>query len=445
MSAAQEAVYEKFEIFSPDMQNSVRIEDGEFRVVSFDYYENILSPIITGKVAIVSSSGSAKSQTDTANRLGSLHGSLPLRVGSVIRVKIRTGIGEVLDFSSSQNEYKQLYVTDVSVIEKKSTSETLAIRFSSRTAWLNETTRIVKRFNGRISDSAKKVLKEALSFEDEYLNIDDTSNAYSFIGMSKRPIDVLAMLCIRSVPPNTKSPGYFCYETRKGFNFISADTLITQDPYEKTYRYDGQNISTAELKDDTNDYKLLNLDTLKDQNLISQLRSGVYASKNIFFNPSTLGFTEIDISVGKNQLTKDPKFSSLGKKEDAPEFLNKSLSEGKKFHRIQTAIFDCGAEGLKTEVNNSPELYYAAGSTRYNILFSQVYNANIPCNTDLEAGKILKLEIESDSEKKEQGPDQVKSGNYIIQALHHHFEPNKATTAVNLIRDSYGLHFTKGK
>ena len=263
--------------------------------------------------------------------------------------------------------------------------------------------------------------------------------------MSKRPIDVLAMLCIRSVPPNTKSPGYFCYETRKGFNFISADTLITQDPYEKTYRYDGQNISTAELKDDTNDYKLLNFDTLKDQNLISQLRSGVYASKNIFFNPSTLGFTEIDISVGKNQLAKDPKFSSLGKKEDAPEFLNKSLSEGKKFHRIQTAIFDCGAEGLKTEVNNSPELYYAAGSTRYNILFSQIYNANIPCNTDLEAGKILKLEIESDSEKKEQGPDQVKSGNYIIQALHHHFEPNKATTAVNLVRDSYGLHFTKGK
>ena len=90
MSAAQEAVYEKFEIFSPDMQNSVRIEDGEFRIVSFDYYENILSPIITGKVAIVSSSGSAKSQTDTANRLGSLHGSLPLRVGSMIRVNIRT-------------------------------------------------------------------------------------------------------------------------------------------------------------------------------------------------------------------------------------------------------------------------------------------------------------------------------------------------------------------
>ena len=133
MSAAQEAIYEKFEIFSPDMQNSVKIEDAEFRVISFDYYENILSPIITGKVAIVSSSGSAKSQKDTANRLGSLHSSLPLRAGCILRVKIKTGIGEVLDFSSSENEYKQLYVTDVTVIDKNSTSETLAIRFSSRT------------------------------------------------------------------------------------------------------------------------------------------------------------------------------------------------------------------------------------------------------------------------------------------------------------------------
>ena len=63
----------------------------------------------------------------------------------------------------------------------------------------------------------------------------------------------------------------------------------------------------------------------------------------------------------------------------------------------------------------------------------------------MQAGNTIKLEVESDSDKKEQGPDQVKSGNYIIQALHHHFEPNKATTAMNLIRDSYGLHFSKGQ
>ena len=441
MAASQEAIYEKFIILSADKKNSVDIRDAQFRVVEFDYYENILSPYITGTVTIVSSSNSAKSKDDTQERLGSLHSSLPLRAGCILLVKIKTEIGEELNYSNLTNEYKQLYVTDVNVLNKKSTSETLKIRFSSRTAWINETTRVTKHYKGKITNSVKKIIKDELKLEGQDVNIDDSSNSYSFTGMSKRPLDLIAMLAIRTVPPNTKSPGYFCFETAKGFNYISADTLIKQEPYKKTYRFDGKNLSTAETKDDSNNYKVSSFQPLKDQNLISQIRSGVYASKNIFFNPSTLGFTEIDISVEDKKLMQDPKFSTLGKKEAAPQF----LFGGKKFHRIQTAIFDCGAEGLKTDVNNSPELYYAASSTRYNILFSQIYNVNIPCNTDLQAGNIIKLEVESDSDKKEQGPDQVKSGNYIIQALHHHFEPNKATTAMNLIRDSYGLHFSKGQ
>jgi len=442
MSAAQRSQYEKFIIISPDGQNRADINDAQFRVTSFDYYENILSPFITGTVMITSTSGAAESKNDTQNRLGSLHSSLPLRAGCQMLVKIKNQIGKGLDFSVENDEYKKLYVTDVQVISKSSTSENLKIRFSSRTAWLNETNKITKRYTGKISDSVKKILKDELSFEDDRIKIDPSSNSYSFIGMNKRPLDLIAMLCIRSVPANIANPGYFFYETRSGFNYISADTLITQDPFERVYKYTGQNISSNQKRDDSNDYKVSAFDTLKDQNLLAQIRSGVYSSKNVFFNPSTLGFTEIDITVEDKKLTQDPKFSSLGKKESPPPFLFGGKG-GKRYHRIQSAIFDVGAEAATTDVNNSPELYYAAGSTRYNILFSQVHSATIPCNTDLEAGHTLKLEIESNSKDKEQGPDQVQSGNYIIQALHHHFEPNKSTTSLNLIRDSYGMNFTK--
>ena len=106
--------------------------------------------------------------------------------------------------------------------------------------------------------------------------------------MRKRPLDLIAMLCIRTVPSSITNPGYFCYETRSGFKFISADKLINQDPFEKTYRFTGQPISTAELKDNSNDYKVSSLNMVKDQSLLSQIRSGVYASKNIFFNPQNL-------------------------------------------------------------------------------------------------------------------------------------------------------------
>jgi hypothetical protein len=241
------------------------------------------------------------------------------------------------------------------------------------------------------------------------------------------------------------NPGYFCYETKNGFNYISADSIINQDPYENVYKYNGKVVATAELKDDSNNFKLASLNTVKDQNLLSQIRSGVYASKNIFFNPANNVFTEIDISVANKQLTEDPKFSSLGKKDKLPKALQDDFAAygSKKFHRVQTAVFNVGAEGTNRDVNNSPELYYAAGSTRYNIMFSQIHSATVPCNTSLEAGNVIKLEVESNSEDKEQGPDQVRSGNYIIQALRHHFEPNKSTTHMNLIRDSYGLNFTK--
>ena len=445
MAASQSSVYEKFIILSADGQNRADIANAEFRVTSFDYYENILSPFITGTVVISSTSGAAQSKEDRQNRSGSLHSSLPLRAGCQLLVKIKDEIGDGLDFSVESDEYKKLYVTDVSVLDKNSTSETLQIRFASRTAWLNETTRISKRYTGKISDSVSKILKTDLKFKDDSINIDDSSNSYSFEGMRKRPLDLITMLCIRTVPASIVNPGYFCYETKNGFNYISADSIINQDPYENVYKYTGKVVATAELKDDSNNFKLASLNTVKDQNLLSQIRSGVYASKNIFFNPANNVFTEIDISVANKQLTEDPKFSSLGKKDKLPKALKDDFDAygGKKFHRVQTAVFNVGAEGTNRDVNNSPELYYAAGSTRYNIMFSQIHSATVPCNTSLEAGNVIKLEVESNSEDKEQGPDQIQSGNYIIQALRHHFEPNKSTTHMNLIRDSYGLNFTK--
>jgi hypothetical protein len=441
MAAAQSSIYEKFIILSADGQNRADIANAEFRVTSFDYYENILSPFITGTVIISSTSGAAKSKDDKQNRSGSLHSSLPLRAGCQLLVKIKNEIGEPLDFSVEDDEYKKLYVTDVKLLTVDSTSETVQVRFSSRTAWLNETNKVVKSYSGKISDSVKKILKDELSFEDSKIKIDPSTNSYKFLGMNKRPLDLIAMLCIRSIPSNVVNPGYFCYETKSGFNYLSADTLINQDPFERIYKYSGQPIATAETKDDSNDYKIASFNTTQHQDLLSQIRSGVFSSKNVFFNPTTCVFTEIDITVEDKKLTKDPKFSTLGKKEDPPPFLFGSKKGGKRYHRVQSAIFDVGTDS--GDVNNSPELYYAGGSTRYNLLFSQVYSASVPCNTDLEAGHVLKLEIESNSQDKEQGPDQVQSGNYIIQALHHHFEPNKSTTSMNLIRDSYGLHFTK--
>ena len=62
--AAAPATFEIFQIVSPDGQNTADFTDGQFRVLSFDIYENILSPHITGYSVIASSMGAAISDED---------------------------------------------------------------------------------------------------------------------------------------------------------------------------------------------------------------------------------------------------------------------------------------------------------------------------------------------------------------------------------------------
>ena len=312
--------YEIFQIVSANGENSVDIFSGQFRVLSFSYYESIISPHITGSITINSSTSAAESQDDAQGRLGSLYSSLPLRPGCTILTQIKNDVGETLDFHS--DPYKRLYVTDVSVINKSSTNETIVLRFTSKIGFLNETTRVNKHYRGKITDSIQKIIKEELKMDSNRIFVDESANAYSFTGMRKRPFDLFIMLARQTVPANTANPGYFCFETKKGFSYVSADSLINQEPFDKTYRYDGANQSSAELKNDSNDYKVESLVTEKDQSLLKQIRSGMYASKNIFFNPSTCGFTEVDISVGNESLSDDPKFSSVGNLEGLPNILS---------------------------------------------------------------------------------------------------------------------------
>tara|TARA_R100001463_G_scaffold57528_4_gene109809 strand:- start:2346 stop:3674 length:1329 start_codon:yes stop_codon:yes gene_type:complete len=439
--SVQESHYKVFKIKSADGKNEVDFAKGQFRINNIYYYENILSPYITGIITITSTSGASKSSD--SDRMGSLHASLPLEAGCEIFMKIKDPIGEGLDFSSDKNAHKRFYVNEVQVISKSSTMEIIQLRFISKIGWTNNIKRVTQHYDGSISQSVQKILKNELKLDDDRIKIDDSSNSYSFAGMTKRPFDLISMLAKQTIPQNTANPGYFAYETKSGFRYVSVDSLVNGEPYKESYFYDGKVTSMQQSKSEKNDYKIASLQVKKDQNLVSQIRSGVYANKTIFFNPATYGFTEIDITVDNGKLYKDPKFNTLGKKPEIPSILDEEFKAGNKFHRVQTAVLNIGAEKENIDPNNSPELYYAAGTTRYNILFSQKHSITIPCNTDLEAGDTLRLEIEDITEKKEQGPDQKSSGNYIIQSLCHYFEAEKSVTSINLIRDSYGLHFSK--
>ena len=440
MTIQQPPIYEKFVLISSDGRRYVTADDAQFRVTDIYYYENILSPHITGTVTLVSSIGVSNSADDVQDRVGSLHSYLPLEVGCELLLKVKNYIGEGLDFSSTTNPHKRLYVNEVKVLEKTSTSEILQFRFVSRIGWTNPTKRVTRHFDGRISESVKNILRNDLKLPGDLIQVDDSSNSYSFAGMTQRPFDLLGMLAKQTIPQNTAGAGYFCYETKSGFKYISADTLINSNPYPENYNYNSFAESSYQASDVENQFKIESLTVTQDQNLLNQIRTGIYATKTIFFNPATFEFTEIDISVDDDDLYKNPKFSTLGKTPQIPKILEEEFNSGNRFHRVETAILNIGGDKESVTPNNNPEFYFAAAAARYNLLFSQKTSILIMGNTDLEAGEVLNLVIEDISNRKEMGPDQKQSGRYIIGSLCHHFNPEKSETSLGLLRDSYGLH-----
>ena len=91
--------------------------------------------------------------------------------------------------------------------------------------------------------------------------------------------------------------------------------------------------------------------------------------------------------------------------------------------------------------NNDPREWQAKSPMRYNLLHSQMMEIQVPCNLELRAGDVIKVEIERQGDDKELGGlDEHTSGKYLILHLCHHFDSERSFTSMTLARDTYGLH-----
>ena len=415
-------------------------KDGWY-VTNLYYYESILSPFITGYITLVSTSDAASN--DQTNRKEGIFNSLS--TDDQILLKIHN-----LDFSAG----KRLVIDNIQVLKQDSNKQIVQLRFHSKLAVENAKSNVEGNHEGITSEIAEKILTNDLKVSNS--DVEPSSNTLIINGQSKRPFEWLVHLAHQSRPAATQSkevnanPGYFAYETKSGFKFKSIDSLIEQKPIEDYY-YDGVYASEYDNSENARDpqKKIASLKVLKNQRIVPQIESGMYASKTFFFNPSAYKFTEIDIDVRDEKLVNNKDLKPLGKEVSVPYEMK--MDTGKKYHTIRTSVLDVGgnSQGVvpSKKVEDSAEMYFAATATRYNILFSQKWAITIPCNTSLEAGNTLELEIESLAFcDKEKGGDQKSNGKYIIESLCHYLDIEKSVTSMQLIRDSYGLgNFTAGE
>ena len=420
MSAVSPSKYNRIELQKKG-KKPVELRGG---VVAVDYYESLYSPTVTANVMYMDAGGNLE---DDKNKLTSVKEALPITGLEDLFFNISNETGE-LKFVK-KDAFK---VSKSPVITRESNRQAVLLSVVSPQLKQNNDDPIFDKYKGKISDTVKKILKEKLKISSDKLDIESTKNGYNFLGKGRGGLDLVLDLCKRSVPVKGDA-GFFFYQTKSGFKFKSINELVSQKP-EFTLVYFG-GFKQDNTDGSGNDNKIMIPPRFeKDQDVIKSLKGGVYRSRNIFFDPRTFCYEEVTYDISKEGVKK-----TLG---GAPPFADDVKSFTKTFHHI----LDVGSldSNPSTEINNDPREWQASSVMRYNLLHSQVVHVQIPCNLKLEAGNVIKMEIESTSANKEEGAkDEQQSGNYLILNLCHHFTDRRSITSLTLVRDTYGIKRSK--
>ena len=421
MSAVSPSKYNRIELQKKG-KDPVELKGG---VVSVDYYESLYSPTVTANVMYVDAGGNLE---DDKNKLTSVKEALPITGLEDLFFNITNETGE-LKFVK-KDAFK---VSKAPVMTRESNRQAVLLSLVSPKMKENNDDPIFDKYKGKISDTVKKILKEKFKISKDKVDIEPTKNGYNFLGKGRGGLDLILDLCKRSVPVKGDA-GFFFYQTKSGFKFKSINGLLSQKP-DFTLVYFG-GLKQDNTEDGGNDNKIMMPPRFeKDQDVMKALKGGVYRSRNIFFDPRTFCYEEVTYDIS----AKDGIKKTLG---GAPPFADDVKSFTKTFHHI----LDVGSldSNPSTEINNDPRDWQASSVMRYNLLHSQVVHIQIPCNLKLEAGNVVKMDIESTSANKEEGAkDEQQSGNYLILNLCHHFTDRRSITSLTLIRDTYGIKRSK--
>ena len=435
----------EFKIFQA--KNGGNSADASGVVVDIKYYENILSNTVSLS-AIITETG--ESQNKKLGNKGMLDG-LPIRGGEPATIVIEDHEGNKLEFKNDS----KLYVNRIRNVIPGTQKDVYSLDFSSRELFTNEQCRVVKRYDGKISDNVKKILEEATSGSvgiktKKTVTVDD-SNSYNFIGNDKKPFYVCTWLASKAAPDSKEkggTAGYLFYETHDGFNFRSIDLLFQQEP-KGNYLY-----SNTDEKPQEYSGKIITYDINRDIDLQNNLLMGTYSNRTLFFDFYAMNYQVRNFNVDSSGPAKSKEGGSKNKivtggKDDIDSVADEFRQP---ISRLMNKVLDVGTlpsgkdidEQLKKWKDNPEQATFDAADImvqslmRYNQLFSIKINIMIAGDFSLRAGDLIHCEFPELSVDPNTKVNRRSGGIYMIASLCHNITPRETYTSLTLVRDTFG-------
>ena len=434
----------RFEIYPNDGGNPISVNGG---TIELYYYENILSETIrvnatfidTGNVSGGNDGGGGKIGVDDIVKIGN---------GEKVYLEFEDGDNtpNKLSFTSDKNA---LYLNQRDKLFEHTQQTGYTVELVSNEYLKNESKRVIKRYDGKISEHVKNIMMEVIGTEKE-LDIELTDNNFNFIGTIKKPFWNILWLAKKSIPQKQnsdgKSAGYFFYETYNGYHFKSIDNLLegtgegsSTTSNKKKYKSYIFNNTDSSVVPEGYDGKIISYEAGNTGDFQNNLMMGTYNSTNKGFDARESSYSEnqIDITSQESGVTiagTDFKFVNKIFADDSSRssFSFKSVGNLPEGKNLQSQL----PKSKELDIDKAKTINQAA--SRYNQVFTIQLNIIIEGDFSLGAGDLIYCDFPELTTKTTPGFNPRMSGTYLISALCHRISAQKTYTSLELIRDSYG-------
>lgn len=475
-SAAGQAIYSQFSVFKkrrPYTMDAFLEGPGDSyevdikgKVVGFNYYESLYSPMVTASFVELDTGGTVGDIED--DFAGTFKDGLRIEGFEKVQVQVRTSYNSV----EWDQVDRQFVITGSPYNVDTSTKQSAYFPMVSVNAITAASKPVPKNHKGKISDIVGRILRRA-GLPHLKKNIEETENTIKIDCKNENPIDTILQLCPKA-KPIAGDPGYFFFENHEGFNFKSIHGLIRdgvakfQDAGSES-RFGGEgykfedNFRVIELKEQgyyqglrhtyvyktglkanldnsMNDFNVLTPPTVRrDQDIMNALKNGQYNVRICTHNIATGEVKEEIVNLFENVS------ATLGTDTEAnldnSQIVENNTQEGN-YCKTYTYVINPGDVdgGDSTETATDAHLVHPKAVMRYQLLHAQLVNILVPHNAELTVGEVIRLNIENitQDDKIIKEFNQHRSGYYLILHLCHSFSTSNSFTSLTLVRDEYG-------
>jgi len=417
MSYIQSVIIREFSIFSRS-GDQISLGGEITALLTLDYGESVFEPTVK---VVATFAGTEKAL-------------------SLIRTRGTERASLKIEHPSGILEFDDLRIQGTTELNTTSTATVFAVNFTTPDAIFNEQRRLTQRYEptAKISTHVETILRTNLRTDKEY-DIEETANSDGFFGNHWMPFKAIYWLAKRSLSTTgssdgagTDRAGFLFWESKSGYKFKSIDTIAANSRENVV-----QEFIQSEVVDETDtagNFYIYKPFFEKDQDIISQMRYGLYSDETRYVNLHSM--TSANRNLNWSQIAR--RQTHFGGDIEELDF---GVTEDSGFDSVHLFVDGTMNKDGRIAYNNAGNGEYnphqVITQSRMKYLSMQVISLRItvPFNLELEAGLPINVSLISSG----RGVDNDKSGVYLIKDLRHSYSPNGSYTNLRLIRDSYGI------